>query len=245
MTKENLIGKKFNKLTVLNKTDKRSKGNEVLWRFQCDCENQTIIEKPMRWVKFGNTKSCGCLSLYREYKYKDLTGHKYHKLTVIKTTGTNKHGQRLWECQCDCRNQTLVTLTVNHIGINGTKSCGCLHKEVLSKRIGALNHSYNPLLTDKDRTDRRIGEDHKLWRMLVYIRDNYICQCCGYDKGHKLNAHHIESYAKNKDLRTDLNNGITLCKKCHISLHSKYGKFTCRKNLEDFLNETRTKDISK
>ena len=39
-----------------------------------------------------------------------------------------------------------------------------------------------------------------------------------------LNAHHIKNWADNPDDRFDLNNGITLCEKCHSEFHRKYGK---------------------
>ena len=36
-----------------------------------------------------------------------------------------------------------------------------------------------------------------------------------------LNVHHIERYADNKELRTDINNGITLCYDCHKKIYGK------------------------
>lgn len=56
------------------------------------------------------------------------------------------------------------------------------------------------------------------WRKAVYERDNYTCQICG-ERGGKLNAHHIKTYATHPELRFDLDNGITLCVQCHKSVH--------------------------
>ena len=52
------------------------------------------------------------------------------------------------------------------------------------------------------------------WRMLVFRRDNFICQNCG-NRGGRIEAHHIKSFAQYPELRLELSNGVTLCKSCH------------------------------
>lgn len=60
------------------------------------------------------------------------------------------------------------------------------------------------------------------WRNLVYSRDCWKCRICGSKVD--INAHHIV-YAKHReDLRFDTSNGITLCKKHHIQVHSPTSK---------------------
>lgn len=82
--------------------------------------------------------------------------------------------------------------------------------------------------------------EYRDWRKSVFNRDLYTCQCCGYRNGIglketvELNAHHIKNWKDNEDSRYDVNNGITLCEKCHTEFHSIYGK---RKNTEEQLKE--------
>ena len=98
-------------------------------------------------------------------------------------------------------------------------------KRKLSKLFsGENNPSWNPNLTDEDREIGRRIPGYKEWRKLVYNRDNYTCQICKDKSGGNLVAHHIEGYNYNKDLRITLENGVTLCEKCHNKFHKKYGK---------------------
>jgi predicted restriction endonuclease len=77
------------------------------------------------------------------------------------------------------------------------------------------------------------------WAKAVYERDDYTCQSCGlhrclpstthieqggrtltvFDPGIQLQAHHIKPYALYPKLAWDIDNGITLCDKCHHEAH--------------------------
>jgi len=67
----------------------------------------------------------------------------------------------------------------------------------------------------------RYKSEYKVWRKSVYERDNYTCQGCGI-RGCKLNAHHIKEWCNYKELRFDVDNGVTLCHDCHKKTHN-YG----------------------
>ena len=54
------------------------------------------------------------------------------------------------------------------------------------------------------------------WAQKVKQRDNYTCVLCGAP-GEQ--AHHIKPVSYFYDHRYDVNNGITLCKRCHIAVH--------------------------
>jgi len=61
----------------------------------------------------------------------------------------------------------------------------------------------------------------KAWIGAVKLRDEFKCRRCGSNE--RLNAHHIIPICSEPDLAFDINNGISLCEKCHIEFHSKYG----------------------
>jgi hypothetical protein len=71
----------------------------------------------------------------------------------------------------------------------------------------------------RENTDR-VSKEYIAWRKSIFERDNYTCQMCG-ERGKELNAHHIKKWSECIELRTDINNGITLCKLCHKELHKK------------------------
>ena len=63
-----------------------------------------------------------------------------------------------------------------------------------------------------------------LWKKQVKERDSYICQKCGeLLNTTQLDAHHKMPVWFMPDLQFDINNGITLCKKCHHALHGAGG----------------------
>lgn len=70
--------------------------------------------------------------------------------------------------------------------------------------------------------------EYREWRTSVFVRDEYTCQCCGAKsskgKGVTLVGHHIKNWKDNPQERYNVDNGITLCKSCHLKFHSKYGK---------------------
>jgi len=67
-------------------------------------------------------------------------------------------------------------------------------------------------------TLERHSKKFRVWREEVFKRDDYSCQNCK-QYGGTLNAHHIKPFALFKDLRFNIDNGITLCEECHFKLH--------------------------
>lgn len=61
----------------------------------------------------------------------DLTGKRFGRLIVIERSPSVK-GHTRWRCVCDCGNTTIVFASPLKSG--STKSCGCLHKEVVADK---------------------------------------------------------------------------------------------------------------
>ena len=82
--------------------------------------------------------------------------------------------------------------------------------------------------------------DYQVWRNDVFARDMYTCQKCGdrNGNGHSviLHVHHILNWRDNEDDRYNVDNGITLCEKCHAQFHSIFGKrYNTADQMESFL----------
>lgn len=93
---------------------------------------------------------------------------------------------------------------------------------------------------ENSRAERSTFE-YNTWREHVFQRDGYSCMKCGRHNGDGvavvLNAHHINNWADNPELRFAESNGITLCDKCHQSFHSMFGKrFNNAEQLQEFLS---------
>ena len=143
----------------------------------------------------------------------DLSGMKSWNLTALyDTEKKTTQGTRIWKCRCDCGEMTEVSST--NLRLGRIKSCGCLSR-------GEKHHNYNPSLSEEDRTRERTfpsGLTTRTWSRSVYYRDNYVCQVCAQHGGN-LNAHHLNGWDKFKFQRSDVSNGITLCKDCHKEYH--------------------------
>lgn len=66
------------------------------------------------------------------------------------------------------------------------------------------------------------------WAEKVINRDTH-CVLCGSRQN--LEAHHVFKVNMYDDAYLDINNGVTLCRKCHSLYHEKYGLDCNLKNL--------------
>lgn len=72
-------------------------------------------------------------------KFKDLTGQRFGRLTVIERA-ENKKDRVMWKCKCDCGNEHIVR--GNSLVTGRCKSCGCLQRE-LNLKTKEKTNSYD------------------------------------------------------------------------------------------------------
>lgn len=152
--KNDLTGKRFGRLVVVEKTDQREK-KYIVWRCRCDCGNEVLAST--RSLKRGTVKNCGCVEkkdARRGNIAEDLTGQKFGHLTVCRRA-ENRNGRTCWLCCCDCGGSKIVS--AHDLKAGKVKSCGCMtHQrgynkaDIRGQRFGRLTALY-----PTERRDRR------------------------------------------------------------------------------------------
>ena len=95
-----------------------------------------------------------------------------------------------------------------------------LRPETIAKMKGPKKRKKGQYKT-RDNQRLRCTAQYLEWRKKVYERDNYTCMEC-HARNIRVNAHHIKEFAKYPELRYEIENGVTLCERCHKLKH----KFT-------------------
>jgi hypothetical protein len=116
----------------------------------------------------------------------------------------------------------------------------------LGSFAGERNPKWNGGVSKLHKTTRQLFMEtleYNLWHDAVMARDNWTCQKYG-TVGGKLCVHHIRNYQDYPELRTSIENGITLSDVAHKEFHSRYGnRNTTKEQLVAFLSEARCDKI--
>lgn len=155
----NLIGQKFGRLTVIEKTEDyiSPKGQKQRrWICECSCSNHTIKTYNENNIIRGKSLSCGCLSKETTSKMslKNLAGKKIGRLNVISRADDyiRNDGKKdvMWNCECECGNS--ITVLSESLNTGHTQSCGCLSNEL--KSIRNKTPSIGESFLENDKYDR-------------------------------------------------------------------------------------------
>lgn len=87
------------------------------------------------------------ISFHNHPNVKDLSGKRFGRIAVIKRAGSKKRPcgpLALWLCRCDCGQSKIISGSRLQLG---TRSCGCLRREVTSQRFST--HGKSKTLTYK------------------------------------------------------------------------------------------------
>lgn len=91
-------------------------------------------------------------------------------------------------------------------------------------KTGIKNPLWKGGVTSEHSKIRRTSQ-YKRWRKAVYERDLWICQICEkHCEVKDIIAHHLKSFIEYPDLRYSIDNGITLCRRCHLIFHKQLDK---------------------
>ena len=207
--------------------EKDYKNNRTKLHYICPSghEGKIDVHSFMRGVR---CKTCAGLKMTKEntMPYENIKsyieGENGNRCKLISFKNEYQNTKTKLEIQCKCGN-TFKTDFINFKHEN-KKQCNECGLELRSKE-NSPNWRGG---TSSERDIIKNSDEYKNWRSSVFKRDNYTCQCCGDNKGGNLEAHHIENFSEYEELRFDINNGITLCKKCHNpnqkgSFHHTYG----------------------
>lgn len=128
--KQNLVGQRFGRLVVIEKTSQKDKGGTCyLYRCHCDCGRETLAISTS--LKNGNVRSCGCLR--QDIRRRDVTGQTFGYLTAIEPTEHIKNHSVIWRWRCSCG--AVIEAPLDSVLYSGRRSCGCESQKLKTKQI--------------------------------------------------------------------------------------------------------------
>lgn len=157
---QKMIGKKYNKLTVLSESEPRNGRRAVNCKCDCGADVLNVLAKHLPNNVIRACKKCS-MKNKRTYPDNDLIGMKFGMLTVIKLHEKEPHKQQMAECLCDCGNTK--TTRKNNLTSGNSKSCGCNSRNTTIE-----------LLTTHDRYHHRGGSRWRDMMNRCYNENNIV-----------------------------------------------------------------------
>lgn len=167
----------------------------------------------------------------------NLIGQKFERLTVIKKIDNDNQGRPRWLCQCSCGE--IVVVRGYALRSGRTKSCGCLHRDIV-KKLNTI-HGHNQV--------NKISPTYQTWRGMItrcinsnstdyhHYGDRDITIC---DRWLKFENFLKDMGERPSNLTLDrINNNLGYCKEnCKWSTQKQQTRNTRRNNLITFNEET-------
>lgn len=95
----------------------------------------------------------------------DLAGRRFGRWLVLHRTDPPldwKHGRVWWFCRCDCGTEKAVF--GNSLRSGGSHSCGCLHREMASRRMSGKNH---PMYRHGHTCNNQRSKEWRTWNAMI------------------------------------------------------------------------------
>jgi transposase len=117
---------------------------------------------------------------------------------------------------------TTIADWLEKAGIDRRKSPTKRIREKLREaNLGAKRYNWKGGITG-ERRRQRLSMYMRDAREACFRRDDYTCRACGQHGG-KLNAHHVWPFQRFPELKYEVSNLVTLCRKCHDAFHQAAG----------------------
>lgn len=230
---QNLTGRKFEKLLVIEPAAKKDKHNHARWLCKCDCGNFVEVYAYHLKSKTQPTKSCGCLLGNK----KDITNRTFGILKAIKPLFINKNRAVVWLCECGCGEKRQISASSLLTG--NSKSCGCVNNKYSEPGESAFNILYNSYKrkAEKRKIDFALTKDE----FRYFTKQNcHYCNCLPlqeFDNGNcsQLKASYFYNGIDRKNNKEGYLRGncLSCCGRCNrAKMTLRYGDFL------DFIKKT-------
>lgn len=220
------IGKTYGSLTVESLNKGATDANKIVMvNARCVCGDVRV--EALTKLRMNKTSACSdrCSAIAR--RKTQLVGKRFGKVVVtgigVATPGEKYENEIVARVVCDCGKTHSATPYKLENGL--VTSCGCALADYRADFSGENNPNWRDGSTEEVQL-ARASQEYTDWRNAVFARDSMTCQCCGHvgpTSGAGMNAHHKYNFSKYKELRYDVDNGITMCRGCHIGFHTDYG----------------------
>jgi hypothetical protein len=128
--KINVVGEVHSNLTIIEMLPSKKMGTSYYKQVLCKCSCGNIKEFSYKYLKRGDTKSCGCISLKKDVVNKTWGSWTY-KSEGFDYIDTKGNSLRTIKVECVCG--TVKDITLNSLESGMSKSCGCTRKKAAKK----------------------------------------------------------------------------------------------------------------